>query len=79
MPEVTAWQNRPLETVYPFVFLDAIHYKVKSRERGQIRRFPGLDTTRLTHLPGNTKGKSGSGGLAVLEHELELGQNHVPI
>ena len=30
-------------------------------------------------LPGNTKGKSGSGGLAVLEHELELGQNHVPI
>jgi len=29
MPEVTAWQNRPLEPVYPFVFLDAIHYKVK--------------------------------------------------
>lgn len=29
MPEVTAWQNRPLETVYPFAFMDAIHYKVK--------------------------------------------------
>lgn len=29
MPEVTAWQNRPLEAVYPFVFMDAIHYKVK--------------------------------------------------
>jgi len=29
MPEVTIWQNRPLETVYPFVFMDAIHYKVK--------------------------------------------------
>lgn len=29
MPEVTAWQNRALERVYPFVFLDAIHYKVK--------------------------------------------------
>ena len=29
MPEVTAWQNRPLKAVYPFVFLDAIHYKVK--------------------------------------------------
>ena len=29
MPEVTAWQNRPLESCYPFVFLDAIHYKVK--------------------------------------------------
>ncbi len=24
MPEVTAWQNRPLEAVYPFVFMDAI-------------------------------------------------------
>ena len=31
MPEVTAWQNRPLEAVYPFVFMDAIHYKVKER------------------------------------------------
>jgi putative transposase len=28
MPEVTAWQGRPLETVYPFIFMDAIHYKV---------------------------------------------------
>ena len=23
------WQNRPLEPVYPFVFMDAIYYKVK--------------------------------------------------
>lgn len=29
MPEVTEWQSRPLESVYPFVFLDAVHYKVK--------------------------------------------------
>jgi len=29
MPEVTAWQNRPLDAVYPFVFMDAIHYKVR--------------------------------------------------
>jgi putative transposase len=33
MPEVTAWQNRPLEKVYPFVFLDAIHYKVKENHQ----------------------------------------------
>ena len=33
MPEVTAWQNRPLEAVYPFVFMDAIHYKVKEERR----------------------------------------------
>ena len=33
MPKVTAWQNRPLEEVYPFVFMDAIHYKVKEDHR----------------------------------------------
>ena len=33
MPEVTSWQNRPLERVYPFVFMDAIHYKVKEDHR----------------------------------------------
>lgn len=33
MPEVVAWQNRPLESVYPFVFMDAIHYKVKEDHR----------------------------------------------
>lgn len=33
MPEVTAWQNRPLEAIYPFVFMDAIHYKVKENHR----------------------------------------------
>ncbi len=33
MPEVNAWQNRPLEATYPFVFMDAIHYKVKENHR----------------------------------------------
>lgn len=33
MPEVVAWQNRPLESVYPFIFMDAIHYKVKEDHR----------------------------------------------
>lgn len=33
MPEVTAWQNRPLEAIYPFVFMDAIHYKVKDNHQ----------------------------------------------
>lgn len=32
-PEITAWQNRPLESVYPFVFMDAIHYKVKENHQ----------------------------------------------
>lgn len=29
MPVVTDWQNRPLDNYYPFVFMDAIHYKVR--------------------------------------------------
>ena len=33
MPEVNDWQNRPLEEVYPFVFMDAIHYKVKENHQ----------------------------------------------
>ena len=32
-PEITAWQNRPLESVYPFIFMDAIHYKVKENHQ----------------------------------------------
>ena len=26
---VKEWQARPLEAIYPFIWLDAIHYKVK--------------------------------------------------
>ena len=33
MPEVNEWQNRPLESVYLFVFMDAIHYKVKENHQ----------------------------------------------
>ena len=30
IPQVKAWQNRPLEPVYCIVWLDAMHYKVRS-------------------------------------------------
>jgi len=33
MPEVNQWQNRALESIYPFVFMDAIHYKVKENHQ----------------------------------------------
>ncbi|AOB29829.1 transposase [Bordetella sp. H567] len=35
MEEVIAWQNRPLETMYPVVFFDAL--RVKIREDGVVR------------------------------------------
>lgn len=34
IPKVKEWQTRPLNPVYPFVFMDCIHYKV--REDGRI-------------------------------------------
>lgn len=33
LPMVQEWQNRPLESVYPIVFMDAIHYKVRQDNR----------------------------------------------
>lgn len=29
IPEIKEWQNRPLESVYPVIWLDAIHFKVR--------------------------------------------------
>lgn len=36
LPQIEDWQNRPLDTVYPVVFIDAIHYSV--RDNGVIRK-----------------------------------------
>jgi transposase-like protein len=32
----TEWQNRPLESIYPIVFLDAIHYKVRDSDSKKV-------------------------------------------
>lgn len=34
LPEIKEWQTRPLNPIYPFVFMDCIHYKI--REDGRI-------------------------------------------
>ena len=34
LPEIKEWQSRPLNPIYPFVFMDCIHYK--GREEGRI-------------------------------------------
>ncbi|UFH58176.1 IS256 family transposase [Sulfurovum mangrovi] len=33
IPMLKEWQSRPLESIYPFVWLDAIHYKIKKDGR----------------------------------------------
>ncbi|MDD3080350.1 MAG: transposase [Paludibacter sp.] len=29
IPEIEQWQTRSLESIYPIVWMDAIHYKVR--------------------------------------------------
>ena len=36
IPEIQDWQSRPLDPVYPVVFVDAIHYSV--RDNGIIKK-----------------------------------------
>ena len=37
IPEIKAWQQRPLASHYPFVWLDAIHYKIKQDGRYAVK------------------------------------------
>jgi transposase-like protein len=37
IPVVTEWQNRPLEKTYSFVFMDAIHYKVREDKQVVVK------------------------------------------
>ena len=36
LPQIEDWQNRPLDEMYPIVFIDAVHFSV--RDNGQIRK-----------------------------------------
>ena len=36
LPQIEEWQNRPLDSVYPIVFIDAVHFSV--RDEGVIKK-----------------------------------------
>lgn len=36
LPQIEEWQNRPLDELYPVLFIDAVHYSV--RDNGVIRK-----------------------------------------
>lgn len=36
LPQIEDWQNRPLDEIYPIIYIDAIHYSV--RDNGVIRK-----------------------------------------
>ena len=56
------WQARPLESVYPIVWLDAIHYKI--REDGKV-----LSKAVYTILGVNVEGRKEVLGLYISENE----------
>jgi len=60
--EVKAWQARPLDSVYPFVWLDAIHYKIRDKGRYQTKAV-------YTVLALNMDGKKEVLGLYLSENE----------
>lgn len=62
IPELKAWQQRPLDSHYPIVWLDAIHYKVK--EDGRY-----VSKAVYTLLALNMKGKKEILGLHLSENE----------
>ena len=62
IPELKAWQQRPLDSHYPIVWLDAIHYKVK--EDGRY-----ISKAVYTLLGLNIQGKKEVLGLHLSENE----------
>ena len=50
LPQIEDWQNRPLDNVYPILYIDAIHYSV--RDNGVIRKFAAYVILGI-----NTEGK----------------------
>ena len=60
----TEWQDRPLETLYPIVFFDAIHYKVKDEISRRI-----VSKAAYTCLAVTLEGKKDLLGLWIGEAE----------
>jgi len=62
MPTLTEWQARPLDRVYPIVFLDAIHFKVRKDNRI-------VNKAAYSVLGINVEGQKEILGIWVGEHE----------
>lgn len=62
LPLITQWRNRPLDSVYPIVFLDAMHFKV--RIEGKV-----ISQAFYTVLAVKKDGTKDILGLYLSEHE----------
>ena len=62
IPKLEEWKKRPLDSIYPFVYLDAIHYKVRDEGHYVSKAF-------YTVLGVNLEGKKEILGLYLNESE----------
>lgn len=62
MPQILEWQSRPLDKIYPIVYLDAIHFKVRQENRV-------ITKAAYTVLAINTSGYKEILGIWIGEHE----------
>lgn len=57
LPQIADWQNRPLDEVYPVVYIDAIHYSVRDNgiKEANHTAFPKTEYQRyIVHMVRNT-------------------------
>ena len=62
MPQIEDWQNRPLDEVYPILYIDAIHYSV--RDNGVIKKLAAYVILGI-----NTEGKKEVLSITVGDNE----------
>ena len=62
LPQIEDWQNRPLDEVYPILYIDAIHYSV--RDNGLIRKLAAYVILGI-----NTEGKKEVLSITVGDNE----------
>ena len=62
LPQIEDWQNRPLDEVYPILYIDAIHYSV--RDNGVLRKLAAYVILGI-----NTEGKKEVLSITVGDNE----------
>lgn len=62
LEDIKQWQNRPLEDVYPIIWIDAIHYKI--RQEGKV-----ISKACMIVLGVNTEGQQDILSMSIVETE----------
>lgn len=62
LEDIKHWQNRPLEDVYPIIWIDAIHYKI--RQEGKV-----ISKACMIVLGVNTEGQQDILSMSIVETE----------